>query len=54
MYRLASALIPAIEVMFIGGILGSSIVVLLTSVEDFIMLLENEPSSPGDRNRERH
>jgi hypothetical protein len=54
MHGLASALIPAIEVMFIGAVLGSSIVILLSSVEDFVLLLENEPSAHGDRNRERH
>jgi hypothetical protein len=54
MHSLTSALIPAIELMFVGGVLGSSIVILLTSVEDFILLLENEPSAHGDRNRERH
>jgi hypothetical protein len=47
MHSLASALIPAIEVMFVGG-------VLLTSVEDFLLLLENETSAHGNRNRERH
>ncbi len=47
---LVSALICAIEGMFVVGILGSSIVVLLTSVEDFEMLFEKEPSSSAGRN----
>lgn len=47
---LVSALIRVIEAMFIVGILGSSIVVLLTSVEDFKMLFEKEPSSSAGRN----
>ena len=38
---LASALIRGIEAMFITGVLGSSIVVLLTSMEDFKMLFED-------------
>jgi hypothetical protein len=46
---LISALIHLIEAMFVAGVIGSAIVVLLTSVEDFKMLFEKEPSShPGD------
>ncbi len=51
---LVSALIHAIEAMFIAGVVGSSIVVLLTSVEDFKMLFEKESSSHGDRNQDRN
>ena len=51
---LVSALIHVIEAMFVAGLLGSAIVVLLTSIEDFKMLFEKEPSSHGDRNQELH
>jgi len=51
---LASALIRGIEAMFITGILGSSIVVLLTSMEDFTMLFQMGSSSHGDRNQDRN
>ena len=37
-------LIRIIEVMFVAGVAGSAIVVLLTSVEDFKMLFEKETS----------
>jgi hypothetical protein len=43
-----SILIRIIEVMFVAGVVGSAIVVLLTSVEDFKMLFEKE--SPSGRN----
>jgi hypothetical protein len=49
---LVSALIRVIEAMFIAGILGSFIVVLLTSIEDFKMLFEKEPSSSASRNNQ--
>jgi hypothetical protein len=42
MNALVSFLIRIIEAMFVIGIIGSSIVVLLTSVEDFRMLFEKE------------
>jgi hypothetical protein len=48
MNRLVSILIRTIEVMFVAGVIGSAIVVLLTSVEDFKMLFEKE--SPSGRN----
>jgi hypothetical protein len=41
---LISILIRIIEVMFVAGVFGSAIVVLLTSVEDFKMLFEKESS----------
>ena len=50
---LVSAMIHVIEAMFVAGILGSAIVVLLTSIEDFKMLFEKEPSS-HDANQERN
>ena len=37
-------LIRIIEVMFVAGVIGSAIVVVLTSVEDFKMLFEKEAS----------
>jgi hypothetical protein len=37
-----AVLIRIIEVMFVSGVIGSSIVVTLTSVEDFKMLFEKE------------
>jgi Na+-transporting NADH:ubiquinone oxidoreductase subunit NqrC len=37
-------LIRIIEVMFVAGVIGSAIVVVLTSVEDFKMLFEKETS----------
>jgi len=40
MNLLISTLIHLLEAMFIVGIVGSAIVVLLTSVEDFEMLFE--------------
>ena len=42
MNTLVSVLIRIVEVMFVAGVAGSSIVVLLTSVEDFKMLFEKE------------
>ncbi len=42
MNTLVSVLIRIIEVMFVAGVAGSSIVVILTSVEDFKMLFEKE------------
>jgi hypothetical protein len=45
MNLLVSLLIRIIEVMFVAGVVGSAIVVLLTSVEDFKMLFEKESSS---------
>lgn len=42
MNTLVSFLIRIIEAMFVIGVLGSSIVVFLTSVEDFRMLFEKE------------
>jgi hypothetical protein len=48
MNLLVSILIRIIEVMFVAGVIGSAIVVLLTSVEDFKMLFEKE--SPSGRN----
>jgi len=44
MNALASALIRLVEVMFVAGVLGSAIVVFLTSIEDFKMLFERQPS----------
>ncbi len=43
---LVAVLIRIIEVMFVAGVIGSSIVVILTSVEDFKMLFEKEASPP--------
>jgi hypothetical protein len=54
MNTLVSALVYIIETMFVAGILGSSIVVLLTSIEDFKMLFEKEPSAHGDGSQERN
>lgn len=42
MNTLIAVLIRIIEVMFVAGVIGSAIVVLLTSVEDFKMLFEKE------------
>jgi len=39
---LSAVLIRIIEVMFVTGVIGSSIVVTLTSVKDFQMLFEKE------------
>ena len=47
MDTLISILIRIIEVMFVAGVIGSSIVVLLTSIEDFKMLLEKESPPAG-------
>ena len=41
---LISILIRIIEVMFVAGVMGSSVVVLLTSIEDFKMMFEKETS----------
>jgi hypothetical protein len=54
MNTIVSALVYIIETMFVVGILGSSIVVLLTSIEDFEMLFEKEPSAHGDGSQERN
>ena len=48
MNTLVSVLIRIVEVMFVAGVAGSSIVVLLTSVEDFKMLFEKE-TPPGKK-----
>ncbi|MGA9798043.1 MAG: hypothetical protein WBQ68_03480 [Terriglobales bacterium] len=45
MNTLVAILIRVIEVMFVVGVAGSAIVVVLTSVEDFRMLFEKESSS---------
>ena len=45
-----SLLIRLIEAMFVAGIVGSTIVVLLTSIEDFKMLFEKQPVSNSARN----
>lgn len=47
MDTLISILIRIIEVMFVAGVIGSSIVVLLTSIEDFKMLFEKESPPAG-------
>ena len=44
MYTLIAVLIRIIEVMFVAGVVGSAIVVLLTSIEHFKMLFEKETS----------
>jgi hypothetical protein len=44
MNLLIAILIRIIEVMFVAGVIGSAIVVVLTSVEDFQMLFERETS----------
>ena len=46
MNTLIAILIRIIEVMFVAGVIGSAVVVLLTSVEDFKMLFEKE-THPG-------
>jgi hypothetical protein len=48
MNTLVSVLIRIVEVMFVAGVIGSSVVVLLTSVEDFKMLFEKE-TPPGKK-----
>jgi hypothetical protein len=48
MNTLVSVLIRIVEVMFVAGVIGSSVVVILTSVEDFRMLFEKE-TSPGQK-----
>ena len=48
MNALIAVLIRIIEVMFVAGVIGSAIVVLLTSIEDFKMLFEKE-ASPGGK-----
>ncbi|MGZ4731859.1 MAG: hypothetical protein ACXVZH_06915 [Terriglobales bacterium] len=48
MDTLIAILIRIIEVMFVAGVIGSSIVVILTSIEDFKMLFEKEPP-PGTK-----
>lgn len=54
MNTMFSALGYIIEMMFVVGILGSSIVVLLTSIEDFEMLFEKEPPAHGDGSQKRN
>jgi hypothetical protein len=44
---LVGILIRIVEVMFVVGVAGSAIVVVLTSAEDFRMLFEKE--TPSDR-----
>ncbi len=44
MNLLTAILIRIIEVMFVAGVTGSAIVVVLTSVEDSKMLFEKEAS----------
>jgi hypothetical protein len=46
MNTLIAVLIRIIEVMFVAGVIGSAVVVFLTSVEDFKMLFEKE-THPG-------
>ncbi len=45
MNTLVTILIRIVEVMFVAGVLGSAVVVLLTSIEDFKMLFEKESSA---------
>ena len=45
-----SLLIRVVEAMFVAGVLGSSVVVILTSIEDFKMLFEKRPVSTSARN----
>jgi len=52
MLSLISALIHLIDAMFVAGVLGSTIVVLLTSVEDFKMLFAKRPSAHPAGNQE--
>jgi hypothetical protein len=44
MNLLVVVLIRIVEAMFVAGVAGSAIVVVLTSVEDFRMLFEKETS----------
>jgi hypothetical protein len=44
MNTLVAILIRVVEVMFVAGVIGSAVVVLLTSIEDFKMLFEKESS----------
>jgi hypothetical protein len=44
-----SFLIRIVEAIFVVGVAGSSIVVILTSVEDFKMLFEKESSHGSGR-----
>ena len=46
---LVAILIRVVEVMFVVGVAGSAIVVVLTSVEDFRMLFEKETPPAGKR-----
>ena len=52
MHFLVSALIRLVEGMFTAGVIGSAIVVVLTSVEDFEMLFAIEHGSRTGGNRE--
>lgn len=45
MNMLISVLIRIVEAMFVAGVIGSAMVVLLTSIEDFKMLFEKESLS---------
>ena len=45
MNTLIAVLIRIIEVMFVAGVIGSAVVVFLTSVEDFKMLFEKETTT---------
>ena len=45
---LISILIRIVEVMFVAGVIGSSVVVVLTSVEDFKMLFEKRNHVPRE------
>jgi hypothetical protein len=47
MNLLVAVLIRIVEVMFVAGVAGSAIVVVLTSVEDFRMLFEK--TSPDQK-----
>ena len=49
---LISTLIRLIEVMFVSGVFGSAVVVLLTSIEDFKMLFESESTSHAGVNQD--
>ena len=53
MNALASTLIRLVEAMFVAGVLGSTIVIFLTSIEDFKMLFERRPSSTAGGNQAR-
>jgi hypothetical protein len=48
MNYLISAIIRLIVAMFTVGVIGSAIVVVLTSIEDFEMLFSTESASRGN------